>query len=239
MSTDSYEIHGLGVYSENQKKLEAVSPDFLKAGLLRAREKTIGLAHEIREALKTGMNEDEGRKLALAIFESHGVKKHWHRPHVRFGPGTRLNFNHPMQLEHRLQPNDYIYLDLGPVWKDEQSGLEYEGDYGDTYVFGEPPFRSQCIEDSHALFDAARKEWKAKKLTGVELYGFLTREADRLGYDLLQDVAGHRVSDFPHHRFTKASLAEAPFYPSEGLWVLEIQILDRKNPIGAFFEDIL
>ncbi len=236
MSSDP---HVLGVYTEDRKVLEAVSPEFLMAGLKRAQEKTKAVALEICRALKPGMNEDAGRKLGLEIFADHGVKKHWHRPHVRFGPGTRLNFNHPMQLEHALGESDIYYLDLGPVWKDEETGIEYEGDFGDTYAFGNPLHPMRCIQDAHLIFSKAREEWRNRKLSGVALYQFMKESADHMGYDLLDDVAGHRVSDFPHHRFTKGQLSMVPFYPTEGLWVLEVQILDRKNPVGAFFEDIL
>lgn len=50
------------------------------AGLLKAREKTWQVLHEIRETLRPGLTEDDARKLSLDIFREHGVVKHWHKP---------------------------------------------------------------------------------------------------------------------------------------------------------------
>lgn len=56
---------------------------------------------------------------------------------------------------------------------------------------------------------------------------------------MVHDIAGHRVSDFPHALYGKHRLANADFIPGDGIWVLEIQVRDLASPIGAFYEDVL
>ena len=89
------------------------------------------------------------------------------------------------------------------------------------------------------LFNEAREAWKTEKLTGQAVYDLLKRRSAELGYGLLDSVAGHRVADFPHHRFSKSSLAEQVFIPTDSLWILEVQLIDAQKRFGAFFEDIL
>ena len=52
-------------------------------------------------------------------------------------------------------------------------------------------------------------------------------------------MSGHGLADFPHAALHKGALAETPFTPSAGLWMLEIQIRHPKRPFSAFFEDLL
>jgi hypothetical protein len=59
------------------------------------------------------------------------------------------------------------------------------------------------------------------------------------GWRLNLDMSGHRLSDFPHEALYKGALAEAPFTPSAGLRMLEIQIRHPERPFRAFFEDLL
>ena len=231
--------HPLGVIAESQAALEAVDPKFIHAGLLRARDKTKLALNTVRASLKEGMTEEVADKMVLQVFADLGVKKHWHRPHVRFGPGTLLTFNHPSQKTHPLAPGDLYYVDLGPVWADEELGLEYEGDYGDSFVWGENKVADLCAKTCRALFIEARAAWTNQKLTGQAIYSLLKKRAEEQGYHLVEEVGGHRVADFPHHRFSKSDLAHVAFIPSDSLWILEVQISDLKNGYGAFFEDIL
>lgn len=233
------DLHALGA-NIDQTTLEQVGEGFVKQGLIQARKKTIQLLQEIQAELREGLTEDEARKLAMKIaLDHHGIKKHWHKCYIRFGAGTRLTFNDPLQVDYRLQPNDPYYLDLGPVWMDQTTGIEYEGDYGDTFVFGKNETAETCIRTVHTLFEEARGKWSAEKITGQDLYAFLKQRTNTLGYELVDDVDGHRVSDFPHHRYTKAGLGEMTFTPSDTLWILEVMIRDPRAGIGAFFEDVL
>jgi Xaa-Pro aminopeptidase len=231
--------HELGVLAASKAALEAVDPKFIKDGLRKARDKTKEVYELILKNLKEGMSEDDARRMTLQICTDLGVKKHWHRPYIRFGVGTTLTFNDPVQPTYPLAKGDACYIDLGPVWPDEELGLEYEGDYGDSFVFGENPEAQKCGDACRMLFQEARDAWAKDKLSGQAVYELLKRRSEELGYELLDEVAGHRVGDFPHHRFSKSSLAELAFIPSDTLWILEVQIIDKQKRFGAFYEDIL
>jgi hypothetical protein len=233
------QFHSLQVSSESQKAIESVAPHFIKEGLLLAREKSWRVLKEILSLLKEGMNEDDARKLALQVFSTHGVSKHWHRPYIRFGAGTALTFHDPMQKDYKLQTGDPVYLDFGPVWKDEGTGFEYEGDVGDTFVFGENSEAERCAKTARTLFAEVQKEWQTKRLTGVDIYGYLNTRANQLGYELTEQVKGHRLGDFPHQKYTKENLSDIQFCPSSSLWVLEVHIVHPNRTLGAFYEDTL
>lgn len=233
------DFHQLKVTLADQSKIESVSPEFIKQGLIRARDKTVQVLHEIKNELKIGMTEDDARHLCLDTFKKHGVTKHWHRPYVRFGSGTVLTFNHPVQAGVTLQANDPYYLDLGPVWPDPELGLEYEGDYGDTFILGDNPEAEKCANTARELFTFIQNKWREQKLSGEAIYALLQSETKARGYELDPDVEGHRMSDFPHQRYSKEHLARVPFIPSDALWVLEVKINHPSHAFGAFFEDIL
>ncbi len=233
------ELHQLRAVSTKNLPSENVDEKFLMAGLLKAREKTWHVMHEIREALNPGLTEDDARKLALEIFRGHGVMKHWHKPYIRFGRGTALTFHEPLQPDYRLQINDPLYIDLGPVWPDEELGLEYEGDVGDTFVLGTNKCADQCAKTVRTIFLEGQEHWKQHACTGIELYQFLKQRTEHYGYLFANSVDGHRLSDFPHHKYSRERLAEVPFVPSPALWILEVQIMSPDMSYGAFFEDML
>lgn len=231
--------HELGVHAASKEIIESVGPQFIKEGLLQARAKTIDALEKIRSLFKEGMTELEARKIALGVFSDLGVKKHWHQPYIRFGKGTTLTFNQPLQSEYVLQADDPYYLDLGPVWKDKELGLEYEGDYGDSFEFGNHPEGRKCAQTAREIFTEAKSKWQAQRLTGEEIYRFMKNRATEEGYLLLEEVEGHRLSDFPHQKYSRMHLGELTFTPSESLWVLELQLNDRSGRFGAFYEDLI
>lgn len=55
----------------------------------------------------------------------------------------------------------------------------------------------------------------------------------------MKDFDGHRISDFPRHKYTLERVANFPIKATDSLWILELQINDPKNRFGAFYEDIL
>lgn len=231
--------HQLNISLEKQNPAETVSLKFLKEGQLKARFKTIKLLEAIQKSLAIGMTESDARKLTLKLSKEMGVITHWHQPYIRFGVGTTLTFHNPMQPDYKLQANDPYYIDLGPVWNDPETEVQYEGDYGDTFIFGENPEAKKCIDAAHTLFNEVRKSWKTEKLTGQEIYQLLECRATELGYKLAPKVEGHRLSDFPHHQYSRKHLADLNFCPTDSAWVLEVQLIDLDDRFGAFFEDLL
>ena len=235
------DLHCLQVSRSETSKVEAVDPAFLTKELLRAREKTWRLFAEIQGKLREGMTELQARQVVVETSRKHGIEKHWHRPYIRFGPGTALSFHDAIQEEWPLQRGDCVYIDIGPVWPDLERGLEYEGDVADTFVFGASadPGPAECAATARQLFLEAEKQWRIEGISGKKIYSFLSKSAEELGYLLQKEVDGHRISDFPHHKFSRERLANFDFSPSNHLWVLEVQILHPSKKYGAFFEDIL
>jgi hypothetical protein len=101
--------------------------------------------------VQEGMTEREAMKMAFEVFKENGVTKHWHKPYVRFGPGTALSFNDPLQSDYRLQKDDPFYIDLGPAWRDEETGIEYEGDVG-NFLFLAPMKKRLSASRWHGSF---------------------------------------------------------------------------------------
>lgn len=236
------EMHQLRVSAENKAAYEQVSPEFILEGLLKARDKTFEVLQEIRSQLREGVNERQARLITLSTFADHGVKKHWHLPYIRFGEGSLLTFHDPIS-EDQLKPNDIFHMDLGPVWPSEALGLgvglEYEGDCGDSFVFGENPTGQKMIDTLHELFGLAVSEWRKNQPTGEVLYQFLKEQTEKRGYKMMERVDGHRVSEFPHHKYTRDSLSRMDFTPTDSLWVLELMICKPELKMGAFYENLL
>ncbi len=235
------DFHKLGAFSKTdaQIALEGVDPKFVEEGLIRARQKSWEVFKEIREGLKEGMTELEARRLTLDLFKARGVTRHWHQPYIRFGAGTLLTFNNPLQPDYHLKSGDAVYIDLGPVWSDEELGLDYEGDVGDSFAFGHNPESEKAAAAARQLFEEARKEWREKNLNGEQIYAFLKTRTEALGYRFEPIPEGHRVADFPHQKYSRESIAGLTFHPSRSIWVLEVQLAHPTLPIGAFYEDLL
>jgi len=233
------ELHYVGLTEEFRPQLEFVGAQFIQEGLNRAQKRSWEVLHKIKEEVKEGMTEEDGRKLCIEVFSGYGVTKHWHKSFLRFASGTTRTFNDPFQPDYRLQVGDPFFIDAGPVWKDPDLGIEYEGDVGDTFIYGNNPEAEKCAQTARDLFQEVQDQWVEKSWSGKQIYDFLKMRSKELGYELIEDAAGHRVSDFPHHRYTKEKLGRLEFHPSMHLWILEVQIKNPRLGIGAFFEDQL
>ncbi|MEX5596435.1 M24 family metallopeptidase [Pseudomonas orientalis] len=211
---------------------EKVGPRYSLDGMLAAREKSIRALAAIVSRLKVGMTTGQALEMAAAQLQAMGASHTWHPTYIRFGADTVRPPREGIDRQRRLRASDIVVVDLGPVWDG------YEGDYGDTFVFGDSPLHLACTTALHQVFDETRQAW-LRGLTGRELYDFAEQSAVAKGWRLARNLAGHRLADFPHALFDSKQLAELDIPPSEMAWVLEIQLCHPTEPVGGFFEDML
>lgn len=108
-----------------------------------------------------------------------------------------------------------------------------------THLSGQNDEAEKCIKFTRELFLESKNRWSNELLTGQQIYQFIKNKTETNGYRMMEDFDGHRISDFPHHKYTNKRLAQTTFTPTKSFWILELQINDSKNRFGAFFEDIL
>jgi len=211
---------------------ERVGPKYSLDGMLAAREQSIRALAQIVGKLRVGMTTSEAVEMANEHLRQMGSSHTWHPTYIRFGDDTVRTPRQGVDKERRLQATDIAVVDLGPVWDG------YEGDFGDTIVFGQHALYAACAQAARDVFSASKEAW-LNGLTGRELYDLAERVAAEGGWLLERNLAGHRVADFPHALFGPAKLAEMDIVPSDAVWVLEVQLRHPTEPIGAFYEDIL
>lgn len=217
------------------------------AYLLDAQNKAVRLFEEIeRDIIRPGVSEKE---LSDEIHElgakRHDIRTHWHKRVVRSGPHTLKPYaeNPPDRV---IQPDDILFVDLGPVFE------AWEADFGRTFVLGDDPIKKK-------LRDSLEPTWKTVKaryqenpdITGEELYDIACEEAKKAGWEFGGAIAGHLVGDFPHERIpqdkitlyiTKGSNEKMSRLDAKGQkrhWILEIHLVDRERQIGGFYEQLL
>ena len=212
---------------------EAVGDRYDRAMMLEARRLTREAIREIASRIVPGMAEDDALVLTKQVLRQSGLGRGWHGVHVRFGTNTLKTFGAPSDPGVVLGTNDIYFIDIGPVWRD------WEGDAGDTFVVGGDQDMRRIAREVHVVFDSVRQHWREQGMTGEALYRVAVQEAESRGWQLNLDMSGHRLADFPHAALHKGSLASAPFTPTPGLWMLEIQIRHPTRPFSAFFEDLL
>ncbi len=224
----------VGISMQNQYELEQIDPNVLFDMTKIARERTWQAVRDISSFMRPGMTEKAAIKQANAYFADHGVRKFWHKTHIRFGRSTVLSFDDPYHDEVVLQDNDIFFLDIGPIW----NGVE--GDCGETFVMGENAKFTKIRNDLKSIFDQTRELWKREGSTGLHLYQYAEELTKKMGYLLHPSyVKGHRLSEFSHFNYTKLGTGDLDFCPSPERWVLEFQICDPSMQFGAFYEDLL
>ena len=68
---------------------------------------------------------------ANAHLRSMSASQTWHPTYIRFGDDSIKTPRQPIDRQRRLRASDIAVIDIGPVWNG------YEGDFGDTFVFGD------------------------------------------------------------------------------------------------------
>ncbi len=214
------------------KDIEGVGVNFDFEKYLEARIKTKKVVEEVSSKAFLGMSEEDGHKLVDETLNKYGANKKWHPTKFRIGKNTTKAFRE-LSEPVKLQENDIYFIDIGPVFDN------HEGDYGQTFVFGENDEYSKVISACEEVFERTARVCMEKNLTGFDLYTYAEKTANEFGYELNLKMNGHRLGDFPHAVYFKGKLGEIDFSPKKNLWILEILIKHPKHNFGAFFEDLI
>ncbi|MCB0349649.1 MAG: aminopeptidase P family protein [Bdellovibrionales bacterium] len=202
--------------------------------LNEAQEKTIYLLNDLATQIRPGMTEQAAMVLYNNLQMESDAERYWHPPKIRFGVNTLKSFREPSEPDVVLKENDIFFLDVGLVFDG------YEGDAGRTFVLGQYPEGKKARLTCETINKSVRAAYLDKRFSGEELYKYAEKLASEAGYELVVDGArGHRIGDFPHAAYYKGYLNEFKSEPAPNRWILEIQIRDLKNQVGAFYEDIL
>jgi methionyl aminopeptidase len=212
---------------------EATGSAFQLEGFMGVRARTRKAVHMIADQITPGMSEEKAKEIARSTLASLEMRRGWHHIIVRCGSNTTKDFMERSERGVVLKDNDIFFIDIGPVYGD------FEGDAGDTFVFGDDPLHLKAKKDVREIWESVRAKWFAEHITGVELYEFAIKTTESYGWKLNMDLSGHRLSDYPHSAHYDGPLAEVGFKPSPNLWVLEIAIAHPDKSFGAFYEDLL
>ncbi len=175
-----------------------------------------------------------------------GVDEHWGKKIVRTGVNTLQPYAaDPPNLV--IQDDDILFFDFHPVFNG------WEADLGRTYVLGNNPLKNKIKNDVEAAWYEGN-EWffKQTKLTGADFFNFTTALANRFGYEFGNTISGHIVGKFPHEQPSDLNDLCFDAHPNNNVdilgldkdgnkrhWMLELHFVDKKNNIGAFFEQLL
>jgi Xaa-Pro aminopeptidase len=217
------------------------------AYLLDAQTKAAQLFEEIeRDLIRPGISEktlsDEIHELGT---KRHNVRTHWHKRVVRSGPNTLFPYaeNPPART---IQPDDILFVDLGPVFE------AWEADFGRSFVLGDDPVKKKLNDALEPLWTEVKGRFRENPdMTGEELYDIACDLAQQAGWEFGGKIAGHLVGNFPHERIpndkitlyiTKGNKEPMSNLGADGQkrhWILEIHLVDRARQIGAFYEQLL
>ncbi|CAK7205001.1 hypothetical protein SEUCBS139899_007765 [Sporothrix eucalyptigena] len=221
------------------------------ANLLEAQNKAAALFVDFeKNLLRAGVSE---KTLTDEIYQlgkdKYNVRTHWHRRLVRSGPHTLAMFNDNTP-DRIIEPDDILYVDLGPVFE------AYEADFGRTFVLGNDPVKIALRDTLEPLWYAIKKEFDSRPdITGEELYDIavnLTAEMGKqYGWKYGNVFCGHLVGDFPHERIPRDMITlymtKGNHLPVRSLnakgqqryWILEIYLRDEERGYAGFYEQIL
>src|SRR5580658_7222071 len=213
--------------------IEGTGSAFALDGFMAVRARTRKAVHMIAEQITPGMSEDEAKVIARTTLSELEMRRGWHHIIVRCGKNTTKDFMERSEPGVVLGENDIFFIDIGPVYGD------FEGDAGDTFVFGDNPLHLKAKTDVREIWEIVRAKWFTEQISGRELYDFAIATSESMGWKLNMDLSGHRLSDYPHSAHYDGPLAEVDFKPNANLRVLEIAIAHPDATFGAFYEDLL
>jgi Xaa-Pro aminopeptidase len=212
-----------------QHKAAALFDEVVSSGLIQAGKLESELSTDIHRLAKTRFD----------------LRRHWHKRIVRSGPNTLLTY-HDEAPDRRVQDDDIVYLDFGPVFAD------WEADFGRSYALGADPDKHRLIADIDAAFHRGKALYRdTPGLSCGELYDYVAGLATEAGWEFGATTAGHLIGEFPHERApgdpkrfsirsgNRQSLREPDQQGRPRHWILEIHFIDRERQIGAFCEELL
>jgi len=174
-----------------------------------------------------------------------GLRRHWHKRVVRAGPNTLLTY-HDHSEDRRIEADDIVYLDFGPVFE------EWEADFGRSYALGTDTAKQRLVADLSVAFQSGKALFqRTPDLTAGQLYDYVAELAIAAGWQFGAPTAGHLIGQFPHEtepgssrRFSirhgnDLKLREPDKNGRERHWILEIHFVDRQRQIGGFLEELL
>jgi len=196
--------------------------------------------------IQAGKLESELNREIHALAKSDfGLRRHWHRRIVRSGPNTLLTY-HDEPADRRIQADDVVYLDFGPVFE------EWEADFGRTYALGSDPVKHRLIGDLAVAFQQGKALFeRTPDLSAGGLYDYVQGLAADAGWEFGAPTAGHLIGQFPHERApgdakrfsirhgNALRLREPDASGRPRHWILEIHFIDRARQFGGFFEELL
>ncbi len=175
-----------------------------------------------------------------------GVENHWGKKIVRTGMNTLQPYiADPPDVE--IKEDDILFFDFHPIFNG------WEADLGRTYVLGNNPLKQkikQAVET--AWHEGNSWYFNQEKLTGAEFFNYATELAHKYGYEFGNAISGHIIGKFPHeqpddpndlcldaHPDNHTDILQFDNFGNPRFWMLELHFVDRKNNIGAFFEQLL
>ena len=102
--------------------------------------------HEIAAAVKPGMIEEGAVDCVCSV-----------------GTNTIKTFGAPSEPGVVPGDNDIFIIGIGPVFE------QWEGDGGDTFVVGDAPDCSRCVENARTLCHRVRRQWLNDRVSGKRL----------------------------------------------------------------------
>jgi Xaa-Pro aminopeptidase len=175
-----------------------------------------------------------------------GVVNHWGKKIVRTGINTLQPYvADPHDLV--IQDGDILFFDFHPVFEG------WEADLGRIYVLGNDPLKLKIKSDVEAAwYEGNAWYFQQTELTGAVFFNYAVDLAKRYGYEFGNAIAGHIIGHYPHeqpddpndlcldvHPDNHTDILLLDKHGNKRHWMLELHFVDRKNNIGAFFEQLL
>jgi Xaa-Pro aminopeptidase len=219
----------------------------ISLGLAEQKAKELFNSVERRGLIIPGKLESElSNEIVQIAKEDFGTANHWGKKIVRTGSNTLYPYvAYPPDLV--IQAGDILFFDFHPVFDG------WEADLGRTYVLGDDPLKQKIKNDIEEAWQEGNTWYfKQTKLTGSGFYDYASDLARRYGYEFGNSIAGHIIGKYPHEQPDDATDLCLDIHPdnhkdilqsdkqgNKRHWIFELHFVDKKNKMGAFFEQLL